>query len=290
VSRQSWQSGVSRRQDRLPSAAPRGIIQYEPPGESNGLVPGRRQPPVDRSTDIEGLRSGTRWWRVGALLAIIAGAAMALSLDAIHEPLLGLLNAAGPVIAAHPRLGAVVFVAMSAVSAMLAFFSSAVLVPVALMVWDRWITIALLWLGWLLGGVLAYGIGRALGRPLLNTVGSARLIAFYQRRVSAGMRFPTVLLLQFALPSEIPGYLLGILRVRFRVYLAALALVELPYAVGTVLLGESIVQQRAGWLLLLGAAGVGVTVLAAYLLRKRLGRAPRTAEAPAAMHEQDADA
>ena len=224
------------------------------------------------------------------LLALIAVAAAALSLDAIHAPLLRLLNSAGPVIASHPRLGAIVFVALSAVSAMLAFFSSALLVPVALVVWDRWTTIALLWLGWLLGGVLAYGVGRVLGRPLVNTVGSARLIAFYQRRVSAGMRFPTVLLLQFALPSEIPGYLLGILRVRFRTYIAALALVELPYAVGTVLLGESIVQQRAGWLVVLGAAGVGVTVLAAYLLRRRFGRAARTAEPPVAPPRQDSDA
>ena len=268
----------------------RGIIRSEPHGESNGLVQDRRQPPVDRSSVTVAPRSRTRWRRAGALLAILVVAAVALSLDAIHEPLLRLLNAAGPVIAAHPRLGAVVFVAASAVSAMLAFFSSAVLVPVALVVWDRWTTIALLWLGWLLGGVFAYGIGRALGRPLVNTVGSARLIAFYQRRVSAGMRFPTVLLLQFALPSEIPGYLLGILRVRFRVYLAALALVELPYAIGTVLLGESIVQQRAGWLLVLGAAGVGVTVLAAYLLHRRLGRAARTAEPPISPPRPDPDA
>lgn len=226
-----------------------------------------------------------------ALLALVAAAAAALSLDAIHAPLMRVLDAAGPIIAAHPRLGAIVFVVLSAISAMLAFFSSAVLVPAALVVWDRWITIALLWLGWLLGGVAAYGIGRVFGRPLINTVGSARLIAFHQRRVSAGMRFPTVLLLQFALPSEIPGYLLGILRVRFRTYIAALALVELPYAVGTVLLGESIVQQRAGWLLVIGAAGVGVAALAAYLLRRHFRRAARTAQRPVvAPPRQDTDA
>lgn len=249
------------------------IIRRDICQESNDIVRDLLQPPSNRSSDTAGGRQGARWRRAAALLAMVAVGAAAVSLDAVHEPLLRLLNAAGPVIATHPRLGAVVFVALSAVSAMLAFFSSAVLVPVALVVWDRWITIALLWLGWLLGGVLAYGMGRMLGRPLINTVGSARMIASYQRRVSTGMRFPTVLLLQFALPSEIPGYLLGILRVRFRTYIAALALVELPYAIGTVLLGESIVQQRAGWLLTLGAAGVAVTLLAAYLLHRRLSRA-----------------
>lgn len=268
--------------------APR-VIPCELRGESDGLVQGSRQPPVDQSSETGRLRSGTRWWRAATLLAIIAVAAVALSLDAVHAPLLRLLHAAEPIIAAHPRLGAVVFVLLSAASAMLAFFSSAVLVPVALVVWDRWITIALLWLGWLLGGAVAYAVGRLLGGPLINTVGSARLIAFYQSRVSAGMRFPTVLLLQFALPSEIPGYLLGVLRVRFRTYLAALALVELPYAVGTVLLGESIVQQRAGWMLVLGAVGVGVTAVAADLQRRRFGGPARSREPPCVPPRPDLD-
>lgn len=216
-------------------------------------------------------RLRSRWWRGLALLAVFALAAAALSFDAIHGGLLRVLSAAEPVITAHPYLGAIAFVVLSAASAMLAFFSSAVLVPVAVMTWDRWITIVLLWLGWLLGGMCAYGIGRLLGRPLVNTVGSARLIAFYQRRVSADVGFPVVLLLQFALPSEIPGYLLGLMRVRFRIYLPALALAEIPYAIGTVMLGESVVQQRTVWLMALGVAAVGASVLAAYLLHRRLG-------------------
>ena len=231
------------------------------------------QPSTDHEpVETETSRSGARWRRAIALLVIIAAAAAVLSLDAVHAPLLRLLNAGEPVIATHPRIGAVVFVLLAAVSAMLAFFSSSVLVPVAVVAWDRWLTIALLWVGWMLGGICAYGIGRALGRPLVHTIGSARLLGFYQRRVSTGIRFPTVLLLQFALPSELPGYLLGMLRVRFRVYLAALALVELPYAIGVVLLGESIVRQRAGWLLVLGAAGIGAALFAAWLLHRNIAR------------------
>lgn len=232
-----------------------------------------RQPPAPASepSHARSLQARPRLRRALVLLALTAVAALALSLDVVHAPLLRLLTAAEPVISAHPRLGAVVFVLLSALSAMLAFFSSAVLVPVAVLTWDRWVTIGLLWLGWMLGGVCAYGLGRFFGRPLVHTVGSERLIAFYQRRVSAGMSFPAVLLLQLALPSEIPGYLVGLMHVRFRTYLAALALAEVPYAIGTVLLGESIVQQRGGWLLVLGAAGVAVMLLAAWLLHRRLG-------------------
>jgi len=218
------------------------------------------------------LPSRSRWWRALALLVVCGIAAVVFSFDAVHDALLRVLAMAEPVIAAHPRVGAVAFVVLSAVSAMLAFFSSAVLVPVAVVTWDRWVTIVLLWLGWLLGGICAYSIGRWLGRPLVNTIASARLIAFYQRKVSADVGFPMVLLLQFALPSEIPGYLFGLLRVRFRTYLAALALAEIPYAVGTVLLGESLVRQQGGWLLALGVIGAGISLIAAWLLHRRLGR------------------
>lgn len=55
--------------------------------------------------------------------------------------------------------------------------------------------------------------------------------------------FGSVLLFQLALPSEIPGYLLGLARYPLPRYLAALMLAELPYAVGTVLLGIGFVNR-----------------------------------------------
>jgi hypothetical protein len=45
-------------------------------------------------------------------------------------------------------LGAVVFVLLSAVSAMLAFFSSALLVPAAVFAWGNTLAVGLLWLGY----------------------------------------------------------------------------------------------------------------------------------------------
>lgn len=198
-------------------------------------------------------------------------AALLFSSDLVHAGLLRLLAAAEPLMLAHPLLGAAVFVLLSALSAMLAFFSSVLLVPVAVYAWGRPLTIVLLWLGWLLGGAVAYGIGRGLGRPLLVTATSTRLLAFYGQRLEGRIGFPMVLLLQMALPSEIPGYLFGLLRVRFGTYLAALALAEIPYAVGSVLLGESVLQRQGGWLVAIGVVGAGLVALAAWLLHRRLG-------------------
>ena len=45
------------------------------------------------------------------------------------------------------------FVLLAAISAVLAFFSSALLLPVAVFTWGSKVTFVLLWLGWLLGGI-----------------------------------------------------------------------------------------------------------------------------------------
>ncbi|WP_233613457.1 MULTISPECIES: hypothetical protein [Corallococcus] len=69
------------------------------------------------------------------------------------------------------------FVLLSSLSAMLAFFSSALLLPVALQAWGKAVCALLLWLGWMLGGACAYGIARAWGRPVIRRLTSASLLA-----------------------------------------------------------------------------------------------------------------
>lgn len=212
------------------------------------------------------------WRRALALLLVFALLAVLLSVDALHAFLQGMLTAAEPWIAAHPGWGELVFVLLSALSAMLAFFSSAVLVPAAVYSWGKPITMGLLWLGWLLGGLCAYGVGRSFGRPLLGTSGSDKVSGFYRQRLPANVGLPVVFLLQLGLPSEIPGYLCGLLHVRLRIYVTALALAELPYAIGTVWVGESILQRESGWLLGLGVAAALTSGYALYLLHKALRR------------------
>ena len=206
------------------------------------------------------------------MLLVFVAVALLLTIEPLHDALLRLLSEAQPVIVAHPTVGVLVFVLLSALSAMVAFFSGALLVPVAVYSWGRPATMALLWLGWLLGGMGAYALGRWLGRPLVATVGATRLLAYYRDRLPVQLTFGVVVLLQLALPSELPGYLFGLLRLRFTTYLAALALAEIPFAVGTVLVGESVVEQRGVTLLLLGVVGAAISVYALLQLRRRLHR------------------
>lgn len=216
-------------------------------------------------------------WRraLGALLLCVL-VVLLLSVDSLFALLQQVLAAAEPLIAAHPFGGRVLFVVLSGLSAMLAFFSSALLVPVAVYNWGRPETMLMLWLGWLLGGICAYGAGRFVGRPMLRGLVSARMADFYLRRLPAQIDFPIALLFQLAMPSELPGYLFGTLRVPFRLYLLVLALVEAPFAVGTVLLGDSLIQREGGWMLVLVVLGVGVSLLAVHRLHRRLRGGNRT--------------
>lgn len=216
-------------------------------------------------------------WRraLGALLLCVL-VVLLLSIDSLFALLQQALAAAEPLIAAHPFGGRVVFVVLSGLSAMLAFFSSALLVPVAVYNWGRPATMLMLWLGWLLGGVCAYAVGRFVGRPMVRGLVSARMADFYLRRLPAQIDFPVALLFQLAMPSELPGYLFGTLRVPFRLYLGVLALVEAPFAVGTVLLGDSLIQREGGWMLVLVALGAGVSLLAVHRLHRRLRAGSRT--------------
>lgn len=206
--------------------------------------------------------------RTLAILVLCVFVAMLLSFDAVYEGLQQLLREAEPVIAARPVVGALVFMLLAAASAVLAFFSSALLVPAAVFTWGKLATMALLWLGWLLGGMFAYTLGAAF-RPAEGAPSRipARISAHFPSAPQQ-VGFSLVLLWQLVLPSEIPGYLSGYLGVPFRTYVAAAAVAELPYAAGAVLLGESVINRQTGWLVVLGAVAAGL----GYLLARRLHR------------------
>ncbi len=220
--------------------------------------------------EAPGSHAAAIWPRMLVLLLLCGAAAVILLTDAIHAPLLRLLSVTERMIAAQPGLGAALFVMFAALSGMLAFFSSAVIAPVAVNAWGPVLTAALLWLGWVLGGALTYVIGRAVGRPVAGLMTPAKL-ARYEHKITRDTPFGLVVLFQMATPSEVPGYLLGIVRYSFLRYIAVVAIGELPYAIGTVLLGESFIEQRVLPFILLGAGAVGFSGWA-YM---RLNRARR---------------
>lgn len=200
---------------------------------------------------------------IGLIIIILGAVAASESLHKYADTVIVWMES---VIAVRPYLGMAVFVVLAMLSAMVTFFSSAVFVPIAIYAWGNVTTSLLLWAGWLLGGVASFCIGRFLGRWVAAALVGEEKIASWQGELSQRSRFVHILMFQAVVPSEIPGYVLGILRYRFSLYLLALAITELPYVIGVVLLGEHFLQGQSTGILVLG---IVVVLLGVFLLRLR---------------------
>ncbi len=171
----------------------------------------------------------------------------------------------------HILLAEGIFVGAAALSAMFSPFSSVPLVPAALVIWDSGLTLSLLLLGWLLGGIGAYLVGRyALYQLLRRVLDIDGKVDYYRKKISPRAEFGLVLLFRFAMPAEIPGYVLGAIRYHFGKYFLATFLAEFPFAVITVYASEALIFKEP---VLLGALGLLVTLIlggALYFFRKKL--------------------
>ena len=120
---------------------------------------------------------------------------------------------------------------------------------------------------------MAFALGRYLGaRVAVAIIGEQRMDEF-SRRIDRRSRFVHLVLFQAAVPSEIPGYLLGSLKFSFLPFAGALALAELPYAFATVYIGASFLERDSLELVALGAGGLLVAAfLIALLHRRQVGK------------------
>jgi len=195
---------------------------------------------------------------------VIFVAGLLVASDTLHDKSEEIIVWTEGVISEAPLLGMLLFVVLAMVSAMVAFFSSALLAPVAVYTWGKVGCLALLWVGWLLGGIVSFCIGRFMGRSSAAMLIGEEKISDWEQQLGERTRFMHVLLFQATVPSEIPGYVLGILRYPFPLYLAALAITELPYAVAAVYLGESFLKGEG---LVFVLVGVATILLGVFLLR-----------------------
>ena len=206
--------------------------------------------------------------RIVLLGAIIIVALFIVNTDVLYEESKEILEIAEYVITQFPIFGMLLFVLFAMVSAMFAFYSSAILVPIGVYTWGATVCFILIWVVWLFGGILTFSIGRYLGRPVTSKIIGETRISNFEEQVSRHAKFIHILLFQAALPSEIPGYVLGTLHYRFLFYFIALAITELPYALGTVYLGSSFLQRNNVVFLVLGVGMILLSACLYYLYRQ----------------------
>lgn len=205
--------------------------------------------------------------RVVILVVVLLLTGLLALSDRVHQQIVTTIALAEPVMAQYPVLGGLIFVGLAALSAMLVFFSGVLLVPIGVQTWGEVGCLLLLWSGWCVGGLITYTIGRGLKRPAVKWMVSDGTIARYENRIPEGGSFVTAVLVQLAVPSDISGYFFGLLGYRLRVYFGALMLTELPYAIGTVYLGNAFMQKQ--YVLLFSVAAVTLVALGLSWLRWR---------------------
>jgi uncharacterized membrane protein YdjX (TVP38/TMEM64 family) len=216
------------------------------------------------------------------LLLLVLVATAVAAIGPLHRAILSIIATVEPVVEQHAVAGAVAYVLLSAISAIVFFFSTAVITPVAIEAFGTFVAFLLLWLGWIIGGITAYGIGWRFGRPVVSWFVEPRRFRDYERRAERLISFRHVLFFQLTVPSEIPGYVLGLVGCRFRTFVVAMALGELPFAVGAIYLGESFLERNYFLLLAIGITGIAFS----WIMFHRAGSSWSDSEAP--NHEQTA--
>jgi uncharacterized membrane protein YdjX (TVP38/TMEM64 family) len=196
--------------------------------------------------------------RLLVLASVLAVVVAAASSDTIHDAIVGILEISRGLIETYPRGGMVLFLVLSALSAMLTFFSSSALVPIGVFAWGPERTALLLFVGGAIGGIGGYWLSRTLGRRIVGALFAAAPIARYEEYFQRHARWRTVLLFRFALQSELPSYVLGLVRYPFRRYLPIILLAEIPYVLLVVYLGESFLERNT---LLFGTVLAGALIL-----------------------------
>lgn len=166
--------------------------------------------------------------------------------------------------------GAALFILLAALSAMLSPFSSIPLVPFAIVIWGEITTFLFLWGSWALGGVISYVIGRYAAYPIFKHFTPFGKIEYYRKKIPEGFEFIFILLFRLALPSEIPGYVLGVLRYHFWKYFLATLLAELPFGIIAIYASNAFVYKRPGLFASLVILSLLIVVVMFYFLHKNL--------------------
>ncbi len=192
----------------------------------------------------------------------------------LQDQLRAASSSVGGYAAEHPLFGPIIFVVLAAGSVMLGPFTSAPLVPLVIPSWGVALTTIYLILGWLAGNVLAYALGRFVGYPLAKLVIPPAKLEYWTKILSQNSNVPVMFLFRLATPSE-TGYVFGILKYNFYVYMGITAVAEIPFAIFTTQAGAAFIS--AGWapFIFFGAVWAVVIFFAFRLLNRRLVDAER---------------
>lgn len=205
-------------------------------------------------------------WRA-LLLLVVAAAALALLIARWSELTEGYLAfSRGLAARGGGPWSAALFVLFSAISVLLAPFSTGPLVPAAVLAWGHLPVLGLLLLGWMLGNAATYWLGWKL--PRVREWKGFRAVERRVRELDRHELLFLAVLLRMTLPSEI-GYVYGALRFSFRWYLVLTLLAELPPALLLVWGSQALIEGRTLQLIAIAVAAAALLITGFVLRRAR---------------------
>ncbi|MDT8297850.1 MAG: VTT domain-containing protein [Spirochaetaceae bacterium] len=183
-----------------------------------------------------------------------------------------LIAVTGSLIARQGPLAIIVYIAISALGVVLLPLSSIPLLPIAAAAWGVVLGGLLSILGWWIGAMVAFLIGRHLGRPVICRFISEEKLAHWETKIPKHAGFFAVVLMRLVLPVEIPSYLLGLTKaVGLKTYAVASLLGMSPFAFVLLAMGGAVAEGDWIRLSLIGM-GAALGFYALYLLYRRFHR------------------
>lgn len=181
-------------------------------------------------------------------------------------------------ISQHHVAGVALFLLLVAISAILSPLSSLPIIPSAIIIWGEIWTVSLLLIGWLIGGIISYIAGLFTRRVWLHSVWPMDRVDYYRQKLSARSQFWIVFLFRMAIPSEIAGYTLGIVRYNFGKYILVTTITEMFMAVGLVLSVKSLFFGGLVWFAVVALVVITCIIIAANRLIIELSQNRRAPE------------
>jgi len=128
-------------------------------------------------------------------------------------------------------MGMFVYLLILIISIVVAPVASLPLLPVASGIWGWFIAGLLSIIGWGIGALIAFGLSRKYGVPLIKKFVSLEEIGKYEKMIPEENIFWSIVFLRMALPVDILSYVLGLLsHIRFRTYAIATFIGIIPGA------------------------------------------------------------
>ena len=152
--------------------------------------------------------------------------------------------------------GMVAYIVIAVIATVAAPISAAPLIPIAANAWGFVITAALSILGWTIGSLVAFAIGRRYGLPLAQKFFSVRNLESIHKHIPQERIFWSVVLLRIMIPVDLLSYALGIFGVLgWRRYTLATIIGITPFAfifayLGTLPVSYQLFSIPAGILLI----------------------------------------